>query len=219
MIDILQYPSNLLSSNMYLLACEDKAIVIDPWVSDKLAEWFSVQERKVDYIILTHEHYDHISGVNWLKDHTQATVLCSEECGKAMAKPSHNYSKYFDALIDFLPEEYIKGPPVIVDPYSSYGDVMFNRLFNLDWQGHRLELMPTPGHSKGSICILLDRKHLFSGDSLLKDFPVITKFRGGDIRSYESTTLKYLSSLEDDVTVYPGHFEIFNLKDRLKEIQ
>lgn len=218
MIEISRYQSNLLSSNMYLLCCGNNAIVIDPWVSSQLCDRLSVDDLHVDYIILTHEHYDHISGVNWLKSLTDATVVCSKECGEAIQKPNLNYSKYFDILMELLPEEFINDVAADIEPYSCHGDLVFEDKIDMEWGDSTLELVITPGHSTGSICILIDKKYLFSGDSLLRDFPVITKFRGGNEKMYINITLEYFASLPNDIIVYPGHFETFTLEDRLKQI-
>ena len=63
MIEIKRYVSGLLSSNMYVIIEGDHAIVIDPFADTTPSEG-----SIIDYILLTHEHYDHISGVNvWKK--------------------------------------------------------------------------------------------------------------------------------------------------------
>ena len=76
-MDIEKFESSLLFSNMYLIIEKERAIVINPFQDVKI-----VNDLKVNRIILTHEHYDHISGVNAWKAETKAKVLCSATCAK-----------------------------------------------------------------------------------------------------------------------------------------
>ena len=78
----------------------------------------------------------------------------------------------------------------------------------LDFAGFRIETIPVPGHTIGSVCYYFEeQKVLFSGDTLFagsvgrSDFP--TGNAGQLIRAIKSG----LMSLPDDVKVYPGHGE------------
>ena len=78
-------------------------------------------------VLLTHEHYDHISGVNWLRENFPETrVVCSEACSKAIMSPHKNLSAYYEILFmgkDPEVQEYIKN--VEVPPYSCEADETF----------------------------------------------------------------------------------------------
>ena len=89
-IKVTKVASDLLVSNMYILESNGRYILIDPCVAE-----IDIDDNCVDYILLTHEHYDHISGVNHWKERTNATVLCSKNCAKNISNPSKNLSKYF----------------------------------------------------------------------------------------------------------------------------
>ena len=90
MIEIRRYVSGLLSSNMYVLGEGDHALIIDPFEDTAPAQGLTV-----DTIILTHEHYDHISGVELWKACTGAPVLCSRACAENIQSPKMNLARHF----------------------------------------------------------------------------------------------------------------------------
>lgn len=85
--------SNLISSNMYVLEENNHLILIDPCIID-----IRLENKTVDYIFLTHEHYDHISGVNYWKEKCEAEVVCSNICAENIESSRKNLSRYFDAF-------------------------------------------------------------------------------------------------------------------------
>ncbi len=74
-----------------------------------------------------------------------------------------------------------------------------------------LKVLPTPGHTKGSIC-LLGENFIFSGDTLFKDGHGRTDLPGGSQKDLEKSLEKLKKILKPGVTVYPGHGEIFKMK-------
>ena len=212
-IRINTYSSPLLSSNMYTIKAQNRLIVIDPFISTDLQNLMENNSLTIDYAILTHEHYDHISGVNWLKDKFKTKVICNHECGMAIKSPTLNFSKYFDTLMQLMPIDKNVYNSEDIAPYSCTADITFIEKKTIDWMRNKLELTSTPGHSKGSICILVNKTYLFSGDSLLKNYPPVTRLRGGSVKQYNQITIKYFNSLIADTKVFPGHYERFILKE------
>lgn len=195
----------LIDSNMYIILEKNRAIVIDPCICSESIEYLKGNDVKDIIIIPTHEHYDHISGINWLKESfDNCTVLSSQKCHENMQSPTKNSSKFFWALfIDkakSLQKEASK-----VQPFSCKGDKVFELEKRFVWQGHRVTLKETPGHSPGSICIFFDNKYLFTGDTLIMDAQIITKLPGGSKKEYELITKPFLNSLSKDIYIYPGH--------------
>ena len=80
--------SGLLHSCMYVVEELDHAIIIDPCLNTTAA-----MGRKVDLLIVTHEHYDHISGVNAWKDLTGAPLLCSSACADNIKNSKGNVGR------------------------------------------------------------------------------------------------------------------------------
>ena len=206
MIEIRRYESNLLSSNMYVVIEGKYAIVIDPFRDTSPAEGLTV-----DRILLTHEHYDHISGVNAWKTATGAPVLCSRPCAENIRDPRKNLSRHFKEFcelqtwikLDEMPEENTE--------YSCSADECFENEMRFDWMGHRWYLFEIPGHSMGSIGILLDDRFFFSGDSLLENTETELRIPGGSRKQWKETSLPKLERLPRVLQVYPGHFRPFVL--------
>ena len=71
-----------------------------------------------------------------------------------------------------------------------------------------LSVIHTPGHTKGSIC-LLGKNFIFTGDTLFKDGYGRTDFPGGSQKESEESLEKLAKLLKPGMTVYPGHGEIF----------
>lgn len=204
---IYTYKFHPIDSRMYLLMENGKALIIDPCISDEallLLEENSINEILV---LLTHEHYDHVSGVNWLREHFPTVhVRCSSACAAALPNPSKNLSNFGEILFvgkDKETQEYVRN--MNIQPYSCEADSTFDGEYKMHWESHSLFLKETPGHSKGSICILLDGNVLFSGDSLVTGYPTITRLPGGSKKDYRETTLPWLRSLDAGIMIYPGH--------------
>lgn len=212
-LNITQIESDLLLSNMYIVECDGRFILIDPCISD-----IEINCSCVDYILLTHEHYDHISGVNHWKERTNATVLCSKNCAKNISNPSKNLSKYFRQFCELqswigVSEEYFDKFPSGDLEYQCEANEVFEGIKDFSWQGHEIKLIEIPGHSLGSTCILIDDEICFSGDSLLKDFPTECGLPGGSKKKWLNLGLPIMKSLPQNLVVYPGHLESFNLSD------
>ena len=74
-----------------------------------------------------------------------------------------------------------------------------------------------PGHSKGSNIIIINDSFVFTGDSLMNDNPIITRFPGSDHKKYVNYTLPILESLDRNLYVFPGHGFGFTLDSMYKD--
>lgn len=207
-MQILSFPGQYIDERMYLLQSGKRIILIDA-VRNEKADAYLKQIRPHDvWIILTHEHIDHIYGVNDLKKKFPCRVLCSQMCSAAISDPKLNMARYQEVILgrnDTRSE--------LDFEYRCEADQTFEKKYSFDWQGHMFRLYETPGHSRGSICILLNDSVVFTGDTLLKNDPVITRLPEGDRIAYRQKTLPFLHSLPPDSYVYPGHGEAGMLKD------
>lgn len=75
------------------------------------------------------------------------------------------------------------------------------------------QVISTPGHSEGSSCFMLFNKIVFTGDTLLKNYPTILIFPGGNKDDYANISFPFLRSLSKDSIIMPGHGDPFLLKD------
>ncbi len=206
-MDITRYESPLLSSNMYVITEDGHAIVIDPYQELKPAK-----DLIVDKIILTHEHYDHISGVNEWKAKTNAPVLCSKTCAENIQSSRKNMARLFEVFCELQTWMVIDKIPEADENYTCHADEIFEDEMNFTWRGHVFQLFELPGHSLGSIGILLDKQYFFSGDSLMEGKEIELRFPGGSKTKWEKTGAPRLALLPEGIQVYPGHFKEFAYK-------
>ncbi len=206
-MEIHRFVSDLLSSNMYLITEGKAALVIDPFRDTSPADGLQIER-----ILLTHEHYDHISGVNAWKEKTGAPVLCSRPCGENIRSPRKNLSRIFEPFCELQTWIRLERLPDFDPNYSCEADKVFTDEMSFDWRGHRLRLSELPGHSEGSIGITLDEMYFFSGDSLLENSLTELRFPGGSRKQWEMVSLPKLETLPDGMKIFPGHFEPFQYK-------
>lgn len=204
-----------IDTNSYIIFEEKKnSIIIDPFDAELISQFLLLRELSVDYIILTHEHCDHIAGVNELCRRFHCKVVASETCSTMIQDPKLNLSSYFEILFCMKAQKQNMSnyEANVIKPFNCKGaDIVFKDNFILKWGEHNLKLMETPGHALGSICILLDEQWIFTGDSLLADVDVITRLPGGSRKKYKEITLPILNDLSKDLQVYSGHGRSFKL--------
>lgn len=209
------FVSRYMQSRAYLIHDGGRGIVIDPCDQEALYEAVRSEGIEIDYIFLTHEHCDHIVGMSRARETFHAPVICTEACGKNLADSRMNYSRYFDAFAA-VQEQFESDPTATVEPFEETADETFCGSRTIQWQGHKLELISTPGHSPGSMCILIDGEVMFCGDTLFKEEYTQTGFMGGSRKEFLAITEPWLRGLDGSVVVYPGHLDSFILKERLK---
>jgi glyoxylase-like metal-dependent hydrolase (beta-lactamase superfamily II) len=191
---------------MYVLIFGDEALVVDPNENDDAFELLTVRCIRRVRIILTHEHFDHISGVNAFREKFPCSVLCSQACAIQIPFPAKNLSRHFNALYYEKPENLQESAALSSREYSCEADETFTRTMEIAQHGHMLRLFETPGHSKGSICVMLDNQCIFTGDSLIPGMSVVTKLPGGSSHDYQTYTRPFLDALSPEIWIMPGHF-------------
>ncbi len=184
-----------MESNVYLLL-DEKIILIDTGTGfrhDELIKEIeeNISPDKIDYVILTHEHFDHCGGVKKIKEGTGAEIMMHEIAAAVVENGKPIYSSFFGAV-----QEKCR-----VDIKLSGGEI-------IDIGEGKLEIIHTPGHSPGSISIYESRsKTLFSGDTVFSGGYVgRTDFYGGNLNELKNS-IKKLSMLDVE-TLCPGHEEM-----------
>lgn len=201
-------------SYSYVILEGNAAIVIDPCEMEEMKQLMRKCVKDVTCCILTHEHYDHISGLDWMH-RIGVPVIASEACGESLDSPKLNQSRYFDLFC--MIQKRLEGDAIPdVREYRGYADHLFRDEASFVWNGHHIFLKCTPGHSKGSICILIDDQYLFSGDTLFPDRETNCGILGGSTEQLERISMPWLLSLNPDLIVYPGHYEVFRLREHRK---
>ena len=203
---------------MYVLIEGDEALLVDANPSMEAVEFLEQAGVKKATVILTHEHYDHTAGVNRLRQICDCNVVCTEICARYIQDPRKNLSQYCSAQYVML-DEPVRGQALaLLQPFSCTADTFFSGEMELSFCGHKLRITETPGHSKASLCAVLDNTIVFTGDSLVPHTAVVTRLPGGSRTDYLAHVLPYLQSLPEDIWVLPGHFDGVWLKDVMKEV-
>lgn len=201
-----RYVFNLIRSNMYMMMSGTEAILIDPFVCEEAENAMRAFGVKRLWIILTHEHFDHISGVNYYREHWDSTVIGHRKAKERVVDPRKNLAAYAQCLVprETLTEDVRESLKRILD-YSCQIDIGFDKEYDFEWQGITFRLIETPGHSPGSICILAGKTCVFTGDSLVEGEEIVTRFPEGNKRDYQSVTKPFLEELPKAMIVFPGH--------------
>lgn len=212
-MEIITLTDDHMGMNTYVIRENSHCFFIDPIWSDELRQ--ATDHYTPDFAILTHEHFDHIRGVNDIrKQYPGMQIRCGRYAEKGLSDASVNLSKYLVYLLKILP---FGDGKVEACLYTCSADGLCKDEETITWEGHLLRIHETPGHSAGSISILADEKFLFSGDVIFKEYPTATKLPGGSIRAWNDITKPWLEGLPQDILVYPGHTEPFLLKQRYQE--
>jgi len=189
-----------ISSNCHIVCgSNDECIIIDPGSEDIVVYEQYLNDNHIVpiYIILTHEHFDHIWGVNKLRENYPGIrLICSEVCSERIQYKKKNYSLFFNG-VGF---EIGKADITLTEPISS-----------MVWNNCDIRFIITQGHSEGSICIYFSELNvLFTGDTIIYGEKTVTKLKGGDINQLNQTLelLKRLFSARNPLLL-TGHGESF----------
>jgi len=144
----------------------------------------------IEAILLTHGHFDHIWGVERLKELTGAKVYAFEAEKELCMDPGMNISAAAGRACSIKPDELLKdGQKVTI------GEITFRAI-------------ATPGHTKGSGCFYFEEdKILISGDTLFQESVGRTDFPTGSMSTLVRSVKDKLMVLPEEVKVYPGHGE------------
>ncbi|MBU0972980.1 MAG: MBL fold metallo-hydrolase [Proteobacteria bacterium] len=177
-------------ANCFILGCErtKESIVIDP--GDDAEDILMVLAKsalKVKYLINTHGHFDHVGANKRMKEVTSATLAIHPDDEPMLIELSRSA-----AMFGLSAEN---SPPA---------DLLLNHGDQVSVGDITLEVIHTPGHSRGGIC-LYTKGHLFAGDTLFAGSIGRTDLPGGDFDTLIKSIKSRLFGLPDDTIVYTGH--------------
>ncbi|MBR5442040.1 MAG: MBL fold metallo-hydrolase [Clostridia bacterium] len=156
--------------------------------------------KSLQYILCTHSHFDHVSGVAQLKErYPEAQVVCGAEDAPALSSPVLSLAESFGLPFN----------PCYADKPVKNGD-------ELSVGGLKVKVLGAPGHSPGGVVYYLPQEGvMFTGDTLFKRSIGRTDLYGGDY----SVLLKTLGKFKDypaETVVYSGHGEKTSIDYELK---
>lgn len=179
MLNIETLPLGAYQTNCYIVWEENSGdcIVIDPgYAPEQVILEAEDLGKKVDAILLTHGHFDHVGGVKGIAERLGCPVYLHEQ---ELSQP----------------EQMTAGPLYYTCTYGE-GDV-------LKLAGLTIRVLHTPGHTPGSVCLLTENI-LFSGDTLFQGSIGRTDFPGGSFSQMQKS-LQRLKALPGNLRVLPGH--------------
>lgn len=192
MLEQITFPVGPLACNCTILgdAPAATAIVIDPGAQvDGILLRLAQKHWRLTDIIVTHAHIDHIGGAGELKRVTGARVWMNSR-DQQLHLSVESQAHWLGIPI---PE------PVVID-------ASLDRSFDLALSGTRLEILETPGHTQGSVCLYIPSEgKLFAGDTLFAGSVGRTDLPGGDDRAILESIHTRLLPLPDTTVVIPGH--------------
>ena len=184
-----------LSTNCYIIKHSESrdAVVIDPGddltvIQDALFRMDAVCRL----ILLTHGHFDHILAVGDLRGHTVPVAIHKGDAHMLTERD------VFSSVIPYDPR-----------PFEP-ADFLFDGEGLYSAAGFEFYVVPTPGHTPGSVCYIFDGM-MFTGDTLFKRSIGTTHLGGNEEQLIRS--LRALKDMPGDYDVYPGHDDPTTLVD------
>lgn len=186
---------NPFQENTYVVYDESsEAVIIDPGCYtpsdfEKVQRFIESKKLTVKHLIITHGHIDHILGIDTLKNLYKVDCqLHGDDIQMIQTSPSH--ALMFGLVFEKVP---------LIDRLLKDGDI-------ITFGNSSLEVIHTPGHSKGGVCFYSsNQKLMFSGDTLFRSSIGRTDLMDGNYETLIDSIIHKIFPLGDDVVVYPGH--------------
>ena len=180
-------------SNCYMLEDEEtgSVAIIDPcWFLPQFSNIYEDKSKKIECILLTHGHFDHLLGLSELKELCGAKIYIGEADAPCLASRQANLMDIFNVTESFTPCK---------------ADVLLKDGAEIPLGNSVIKVMAAPGHSEGGL-IFIDEKDriLISGDTLFYSTVGRTDMPGGSDAKLRDTISRLLQ-LEGDYDIYPGH--------------
>lgn len=196
--------NDLFHSNCYIIEDENhKSIIIDPGSRNlfPVRQLIKAHSLEPEFILLTHEHFDHIFGCQEIKQTFDCRIICSKSCAANAANAKRNYSYFY-------------GQPREVNEVDLFVEDL---QYSLEFHHRTLRFYLTPGHSPGSICISTD-KMLFTGDTIIKNSKTVMRLPDHDKPKLRTSVSLLLNDFPEDTYLLPGHGEAFFLRDANRDV-
>ena len=191
-MDVRMFTVGQIAENTYIFRRDgsERALIVDPGdEADKLLAAIDALGVKLDGILLTHTHFDHIGAVAPVAKATGAPVYC----------PQLEVAVLQDIMA------YVPWPGF--GPFESYeAEHMLEGGERLELAGFEIDVISTPGHSPGHVTFSVpDEQAIFSGDVLFQQSIGRTDLPGGDYGTLLESIRTLVDTLPEETAVYPGH--------------
>lgn len=183
---ITPYTGGFVQTNGYLVETADGNFLID--APEGVSAWIDGLGVRVDDVLLTHQHYDHVM---------DAAAL------QAKGSRLHAFAPYsMDLTLETMARAW--GMPISVEPYQI--DSLFEMDRPLRVAGLEISLAHVPGHATDAVTFYIEDAGLvFSGDTLFAGSIGRTDLPGGNTRQLLEGIDRHLMTLPAETRVFSGH--------------
>ena len=195
------YADQLFGENCYLVRRREtaSALVIDPGLQvRRVIEQVAAEGLRVEHVLLSHGHIDHIAGVPALQAATSAPVAMHRDDRAIL-----DWEQF--SQLPFLPPEFV---PFTIDTEIQAGS-------SLEFQDLSLRVLHTPGHTQGSVCFLFGLD-CFTGDTLFQRSIGRTDLPGGSPQKIIVSIRSVLYALPTKTVVQPGHGPATTIEEEMR---
>lgn len=186
-----------LDTNCYVVTSDvgSDAIIVDAGGGYAAVSAYLEKKHKFPVAVLcTHGHFDHIKDAKRRQNEGVSVYAHKLDEELINGEKAEIFGRKFP--IDyFTPNHFVKEGDIL-----RFGDLNFR-------------VIETPGHTKGSVCYILNEKYIFSGDTLFFHTYGATDFYGGDFGKMQASIRKILHITEGDMLVFTGHGENTTLRE------
>jgi hydroxyacylglutathione hydrolase len=163
---------------LWLIHCDQQALVVDPGDAEVVEQALQARQLKLEGILLTHHHADHVGGAAALQQHWQCPVYAPDSDHPAYQSLQATRVKQGDRLA-----------------FAHFGALNGARALTCD-------VLALPGHTLDHVAYYLNHQHLFSGDVLF-GAGCGRLFEGTPAQMYAS--LQHIAALPAKTLIYPAH--------------
>ncbi len=201
-MQVVKFVFNPIQENTYIVWDETKeCIIVDAGNlsarEDKvLAEFIAEQGLNPVLAVNTHCHFDHILGVEFVRE-TYGAKFAASKADEFILTAGSSNGAMFGIEVGALPATI---------------DIDLAETEEINFGNTTLRVIPTPGHTPGCVSLYHEAsKSLFTGDTLFRESIGRTDLPGGDYPTIMRSILKQILPLGDEVTIYPGHGDKSNI--------
>ena len=181
---------DMVEENCYIVYKNDRGLIIDPGEGfQKIQKAVEELGVKIEAILLTHAHFDHIMSLDECRKYYKVPVYISPYERDWLSNPDFNGSTMFRLRRA---------------PMTEAAEFEFEENKKYEIAGMSFTVLPTPGHSPGGVSFDFG-KFVVVGDALFRSGFGRYDLYGSDFNALKNSLHNVLFKLDEEKIVYPGH--------------